>query len=245
LPISHNKAQQIAVDFHYLHRPAPCSQAFGLYCRSLLRGMIMYGTPSNRNLRKGICGPEERFNVMELTRLWIEDGTPKNAESFLIGFTLPKLEKQIVVAYADPTAGHIGTIYQATNWLYTGLSHKGQTVTRTVNGQHTQGMWDSLGRKRADSEQQESLFGPLKPEWGYQYRKLITKYGDKVVTKPHVPKHRYVYFNASGTRKAELMAKLRYPVLPYPKRWNVAQTLQSPHAHPTQPLPPPLRRRLR
>jgi len=28
----------------------------------------------------------------------------------------------LVIAYSDPTFGHLGTIYQATNWLYTGLS---------------------------------------------------------------------------------------------------------------------------
>ncbi len=29
---------------------------------------------------------------------------------------------KFLAAYADPTAGHLGTIYQATNWLYTRLS---------------------------------------------------------------------------------------------------------------------------
>lgn len=31
-------------------------------------------------------------------------------------------------------------------------------------------------------------------------------------------KYRYIYFNCSKTRKKELMKKLKYPVLPYPKR---------------------------
>ena len=29
---------------------------------------------------------------------------------------------KFLLAYADPSQGHLGVIYQATNWLYTGLS---------------------------------------------------------------------------------------------------------------------------
>ncbi|RAL70115.1 hypothetical protein C1G86_1440 [Dehalococcoides mccartyi] len=29
---------------------------------------------------------------------------------------------KFLVSYSDPSAGHLGIIYQATGWLYTGLS---------------------------------------------------------------------------------------------------------------------------
>ena len=29
---------------------------------------------------------------------------------------------KFLVSYADPAQGHLGTIYQATGWVYTGLS---------------------------------------------------------------------------------------------------------------------------
>ena len=57
---------------------------------------------------------------------------------------LPK--PQAIVSYADTSQGHHGYIYQATNWIYTGLSAKrterydinnpnkhSKTVTETMN----------------------------------------------------------------------------------------------------------------
>jgi len=32
------------------------------------------------------------------------------------------------------------------------------------------------------------------------------------------PKHRYIFFNAPQKRRKQLIKKLRYPVLPYPKK---------------------------
>jgi hypothetical protein len=177
----------------------------------------MYGTPSNRNLRSGICGPDEELNVVELTRLWIEDGTPKNAESFLIGHTLPRVRKEIIVSYADPSVGHIGIVYQATNWIYTGLSAKRPDYSVGGNN-HKQSIFDSLGRRKKQASEQETLFGDTHPERGHQVEKLREKYGDAVVMGQQVRKHRYVYFNANRQRKIELLEKLRYPVFPYPKR---------------------------
>ena len=70
--ISYKLAMEIIVKNHYLHRKCPCSHSFGLYERNNNRlvGVIVYGTPSSAPLRKGVCGVDERFNVLELTRLW-------------------------------------------------------------------------------------------------------------------------------------------------------------------------------
>lgn len=136
-PISYAVAMEIVIKNHYLHRAPPCSQAYGLFETGIqdpgsldlfgidrIVGVITYGTPSSAPLRRGICGEDERFNVAELTRLWIEDSTPKNAESYLIGNTLRLVDKEIIVSYAEIQQGHTGIVYQATNWLYTGLSAK-------------------------------------------------------------------------------------------------------------------------
>jgi hypothetical protein len=85
-PIDNATAQQVVVERHYLHRKAPCSNAFGLFDEhDSLRGVVLYGTPSSAPLRSGIAGKENASNVVELTRLWIDDNSPKNSESFLIG----------------------------------------------------------------------------------------------------------------------------------------------------------------
>ena len=123
--IDNATAQDVVVKNHYLHRKAPCSKAFGLFDDTeQLRGVVLYGTPSSSSLRAGIAGKEQAFNVIELTRLWIDDNSPKNSESYLIGNSLKHCGKEIVVSFADTSQNHLGIVYQATNWLYTGLSAK-------------------------------------------------------------------------------------------------------------------------
>ena len=202
--IDYRTAMNVVIKNHYLHRTAPCSIAFGLFERSeamsdlftsdRIVGVIIYGTPSSSSLRGGICGKEESFNVIELTRLWIEDSTPKNAESFLIGNTVRLLNKEIVVSYAEMQQGHTGIVYQATNWIYTGLSAKRTNWTIEGVDKHCQTIADK-----------------------YTAKEIREKYGDKFSLVDRPRKHRYIYFNADKRRKKQLLKLLRYEIKPYPK----------------------------
>ena len=209
VPIHPKLAQSISITNHYLHRRAPCSIALGLRRGGKIVGVAMFGTPSNRNLRSGICGPEEANNVVELNRLWIEDDEPINAESFLIAHSLRFLSKEIVVSYADPTAGHIGVVYQAGGWLYTGLSAaRPEYTVRGMDHLHKQSLFDGLGRATSDPQL------PLQVEPLGQVALLRARHGDDLVVGRQVRKHRYV--RLLGRRRDDLRAKLRYSVLPYP-----------------------------
>ena len=196
-PVSYKVAMDLIVRNHYLHRKAPCSQAFGLFEKDgRLVGVVVYGTPASRALQKGLCGEEEANNVVELTRLWVMDGTPKNAESFLIANSMKLVEKEILVSYAEVDEGHLGIVYQATNWIYTGLSDR--HVKWTIEGtddKHCRHIFDSYG--------------------GINKAKKVL--GDKMKRSERPRKHRYVFFNTSGKRKKELLGKLRYPIQAYPK----------------------------
>jgi hypothetical protein len=194
-PIDNATAQDVVVKHHYLHRKAPCSQAFGLFDDAgELRGVVMYGTPSSSSLRAGIAGKEHANNVVELTRLWIDDSTPKNSESYLIGNSIKHCGKEIVVSFADTSQNHLGIVYQATNWIYTGLSAK-----RT--DWQVQGI-DKHGHTWADK---------------YTAVEMRELFGDKFTLVPRSRKHRYIYLNARGKRRKELLALLRYEQQPYPK----------------------------
>ena len=186
----------IVVRNHYLHRKAPCSFAFGMFESNTdkIVGVVVYGTPSSSSLRKGVCGEDEANNVIELTRLWIQDGTPKNSESFLIGNTIKLVDKEIIVSYAEIQQGHTGTVYQATNWIYTGLSAKRTNYTIKGVNLHCQTIADK-----------------------YTSRELREKFGDNFSLQDRPRKHRYIFINANKKRKKELLAKLKYKILPYPK----------------------------
>lgn len=193
-PINYSTAMRLVVEKHYLHRKCPCSFAFGLFENETIVGVVVYGTPSSAPLRSGICGPEQKSNVIELTRLWVSDTIEKNGESYLIGNTIPLINKEIIVSYAEIDQGHLGIVYQATNWIYTGLSAKRTNWTIKGNIQHCQTIADK-----------------------YTAVEIREKYGDNFSLVDRPRKHRYVYFNCNKKRKKILLSKLRYPVLPYPK----------------------------
>ena len=104
---------------HYAHRVPGISHAFGLYNEdSILCGVCTFGMPANYMEMKAW----EPFQLLELNRLVVNDGLPKNVLSFFVSSTLKQLPiPTVVISYADITSGHYGYIYQATNWLFTGF----------------------------------------------------------------------------------------------------------------------------
>jgi hypothetical protein len=194
--ISHQIAFKVIIEKHYLHRRCPCTFSFGLFETDTneLVGCVIYGTPSSAPLRRGICGDNEKNNVIELTRLWIDDKVPKNSESYLISHTIPLVNKEIIVSFADSSQGHVGYVYQATNWYYTGLSAKRTNWTIEGMDKHCQTIADK-----------------------YTSKELKKLYGKKFTLVDRPRKHRYVYFNCSKTRRRMLLKKLNYKIEPYPK----------------------------
>jgi hypothetical protein len=164
-----------------------------------IKGVITYGVSCSSTLLKGICGEEEMHNVYELNRLWVADDVPKNGESFLISHTLKMLDKEIIVSFADTSQNHIGYVYQATNFLYCGLSAKFRDP-----------------KVKGLEHMHHSTYAH-----GMTMKQVKEKYGEENVYYVDRPrKHRYIYFNADKRRKKELKNKLRYKVQDYPKPKN-------------------------
>jgi hypothetical protein len=200
--ISYQEAMDIVVARHYLHRKCPVSYAFGLVSKTDRRivGVVTYGVSPSSTLLKGICGPEEAKNVYELNRLWVDDSVPKNGESFLVASSMKLLDREIIVSFADTSQGHVGYIYQAANFIYTGLSAKFKDPkVRGLENQHHATYANGLTNQE-----------------------VIKKFGsDNVYFVDRPRKHRYIYFNCGKKRKKELIKKLRYKVIEYPKRQQV------------------------
>lgn len=175
---------------------------FGLFDGMNLIGVAIYGKPASPALCVGICGPEESEHVIELTRLWIEDETPKNTESYFISQTLQLLPESydIVVSYAEIGAGHSGIIYQATNWIYTGLS-------------------DAHVEWRLDDQSKKHTRHLFDEHGGIEKAKEF--YGDRLKRQERGRKHRYIMFLGNKTRRKQLKMKLRYSHQPYPKESHV------------------------
>lgn len=120
LPIKSAESYPWLLQKHYAKRIPSISYAFGLYEGADLVGVVTYGMPASPFLCMGVCGKENKHLVIELNRLCI-DSDNKNAASILVSKSLQLLPKpMIVVSYADKAQGHVGYVYQACNFLYTG-----------------------------------------------------------------------------------------------------------------------------
>jgi len=189
-------AKKILTREHYLHTmPGGTRLVFGVFTGHRLFGALTLGVgPSNvHRLVEGA----QADDCLTLTRLWLDDLLPANSESRMIGVTLRALKREtsvkFLVSYADPVAGHVGTIYQATNWLYTGTS---QAMALLDLGDGV------LHHSRS-----------LAHAYGTHSRAHFRAHGVDVRSVPQSPKHRYVYF-----LDPDWQSRLRVSALPYPKK---------------------------
>ncbi len=110
-------------DEHYLHSmPGGVLRCFGVYLEGELVGAVVFTSGARQGHR--LLDAARPRDVATLSRLYLKDDVPKNAESRVLGVVLKILRREtplrLVLSYADPAAGHVGTIYQASGWLYLG-----------------------------------------------------------------------------------------------------------------------------
>ena len=199
-PVTRQDCLPFLLNIHYAKRVPSVSWAFGLFMGDHLEGVVTYGTPSSAPLRRGICGDEHKSNVIELNRLVLLSNQ-RNHASVLVGRSLRLLEgNKVVVSFADKAQDHVGYVYQATNFLYCGLSAK-----RT--DWKVRGMEHLHGQTIAD----EFRGHPNRAQ------AMREKYGDDFYLAPRSRKHRYVTFIGTRRFKKDAEQSLKYPQLPYPK----------------------------
>jgi len=201
-PVNYKTASRFCNEYHYAGRTPSIVVSLGMYVDDIMAGVITYGIPPVPNVQRA-CGEEYRKNALELNRLFIFDWCGRNSESWLIGQSFRYLEENkpnyfILVSYSDTTQNHMGTIYQATNWLYTGFQ-KGRRVGYLVQGKerHNKYFNNTIGSN-----------SPTKVIKHYPGAEILYQKG----------KHRYVYFLGNRRQRRKMRKLLKWPVLPYPKR---------------------------
>lgn len=195
LPIKPEETEPWLLQKHYAKRMCPISFAFGAYEGTQLIGIVTYGVSASSTLRQGICGKQWTDYVYELNRLCCEN--KPNLASELVGKSMQMLPKPtIVVSYADTEQGHVGYVYQATNFLYTGLSSKFKDP-----------------KVRGLEHQHHATYAH-----GLTNAEVIEKFGEEnVYFVERARKHRYVFFVGNKSQRKQMLKDLKYEVLPYPK----------------------------
>ena len=191
---------------HYAKRMPSITYAYGLFIDEKMVGVASYGRPMAHSLVKGAFKGKWMDTFLELNRLCVNDGLEKNTLSFFLSKTLKMLPKpNVVVSYADTSMNHNGYIYQATNWIYTGLSAKRKDYKiKGYEHLHSASIMDKVrGVKKGKVQALKDTFGE-----------------GNVYTEDRPRKHRYFYFLGSKSEKKDMLRNLSYKIEQYPKGEN-------------------------
>ena len=194
---SHAAAKHAVLRWHYSRAlPAFKLVRIGVWESGRFVGAILYGVGANRHIARPFKLKDTE--VCELVRVALAPGR-EHPTSRCVAVSLKMLKRQspglkLVVSYADAGQGHVGTIYQATNWIFLGaatqpyLKVKGKVV-------HPRTLYDRYG---PGGQSLPWLRAHVDP--GAQRVKMAAKF-------------KYVYaFSKSLRRRLEANAQ------PYPKR---------------------------
>ena len=198
--ITYEETKPYLLEIHYAKRMPSISYSFGLYRDGEMCGVITYGSPPSSTLRRGLAGDKNIKNILELNRLCLKDNL-KNEASILVGKSLKLLPPSIVISFADTEQGHLGIVYQATNFFYCGLSAK-RTDWKIKGQEHLHGQ-TIADRYRGIPNRAEAI---------------RAEYGDDFYLKPRPRKHRYVYFVGNKKVIKQFKEDLKYKIQPYPKK---------------------------
>ena len=129
-PASRTEAEPL-VRAHYLNRwPGVVVATLGMWKGPFLVGAIVFALPPRETAK--------RYQVKvawELARLYIMDSEPFNSETWFMGKAVKWVRNMfpavdLLVSYADPSAGHAGIIYKAANWVSDGKTDQERKTPR-------------------------------------------------------------------------------------------------------------------
>jgi len=191
--VTNKDIKDLVLNYHYAKRFPSVSYAYGLFNEAEeLIGCVTYGMPASPRVSDGICGKEYSKDVLELNRLVLKYNR-KNEASYLIAKSLKLLPRnKIIISYADSSQNHVGFVYQATNFIYLGLS-----AIRT-DRIFIDGSKQKHGRHVISSE--------------------INNIKERTKLVPRPRKHRYLAILGDNKYKSKILQALKYKIEKYPKK---------------------------
>ena len=202
---THDAVKFACLKFHYAKAVPSVAIAFNVYNdREEWCGCIVYGYGSNNHI--GCEYNLVQGEVFELVRVALNGKQEQTSKA--VAMSLKELKKRypllkLIVSYADCDQSHLGTIYQATNWVYVGSVYVNQNDGGfIIKGKKVHG-------RTIDS--QIKRMGGLKE--GQTRLDFVHKYHDKNAI-PHITKGKRKYLfplTKAMKKKCEALRK------PYPK----------------------------
>tara|TARA_R110002051_G_scaffold301000_1_gene368583 strand:+ start:264 stop:1043 length:780 start_codon:yes stop_codon:yes gene_type:complete len=210
--IDYQTAKKIILEYEWLGTMGTTQFHYGLYFDGHLAGVTCFGYFQAMNTNSGghpyapYVGSQHAKKGIQLSRGACVHWAHEHSGSKLISQSLKCMNEKgykYAIAFSDPEAGEIGTLYQATNWYYLGFAKSKHYDVYRKTGQ--------LYMNDRDFHKKHGFSGKEKLDaW--------------VKDKPHLclrlrkPKGRYIFLMGNKKDRKEMWKVLEHKVKPYPKR---------------------------
>lgn len=199
---SHAAARHAVERWHYSGQmPSGKLVRFGVWEDRRFVGAVIFGRGATDRLGRPF--DLTQTEACELVRVALREHTAPVSQ--IVAQSLRRLRGRspglrAAISFADPRHGHVGVIYQAGNWIYTGPSQR--TTEYIVHGE--------IMHNRSISSLISSRPGTYPPRGDRQA--WLRKYVDPAARRiTSTPKHRYVYPLDRAARRRLLPFAKPYP----------------------------------
>jgi hypothetical protein len=133
-PISAKDANRIVQALHYSGKTVQNSQLhLGVFLDGKCGGAMQFGPSFDKRKIQGLVRGTLWNEFIELNRMAFADWLPRNGESRALGFAFRWMRKQYpqlkwCVSFADGTQCGDGTIYRASGFALTGITHNNSII---------------------------------------------------------------------------------------------------------------------
>ena len=208
--ITYKQAENIILEYEWLGTMGITHKYYGIFFENELAGAICFGSFSSLTSYESYIGEKYQHSGIQLTRGACAHWSHRHSGSKLISYGLREMKKlgyKFVVAFSDPKAGEIGTLYQATNWYFVGATgHKHYDVYYKIGQKagkiflNDRDIWKKYGFSgKADIEN------------------IIVKNNPELEMRESLSKSRYIKLIGSKKENKEMKSVLHPKILPYPK----------------------------
>ena len=204
--ITYQEAKPIILGYEWLGTMGTTQYHYGIFFNGECAGVVCYGYLQAINGYKNYVGQKYFKSGIQLSRgacvWWAHEHTASKLISGSLDIMKTKGFKW-AIAFSDPLAGEIGTVYQATNWHYLGYDD-----AKTVHWHIYRKCDDALFMNYRDFCKR------------YKHRNLkkYLQQNPDLYTKPDHPKARYIYFLGTHKENKEMLEKIQPFIRGYKKR---------------------------
>lgn len=203
--IDFHTAQDFILQYEWLGHMGVTKFSYGLYLNDELFAVYCFGLTAGTNVLSQPFGEEHKREGIVLVRGACAPWAHEHASSYGIGRVMPYVRNRgykFVIAYSDVESGEIGTVYQATNWHFFGLTNSLTYLVRP-DGKRVDMKIVHKYSKKNGTTRQEQLDKFFKD--GYTFEKAN-------------PKLKYLKLICNKKEKKELLSKCKVQFYPYLKR---------------------------